>query len=75
MNITTYSYDDPSSTRKQKYIYIFNLAYRPSDKRNTNLETLTSQYIYIRYILTVPSTHVRIGTISRKNLQKNSRKI
>ena len=45
------------------------------DVKQTKLETLRNGYIYIRYILTFPSTHVKSSTVSRKNLQKNSRKI
>ena len=45
------------------------------DVKQTKLETLRNGYIYIQYILTFPSTHVKSSTVSRKNLQKNSRKI
>ena len=45
------------------------------DVKQTRFKTLRNRYIYIRYILTFPDTHVQSSTVSRKNLQKNSRKI
>ena len=45
------------------------------DVKQTRFETLRNGYIYIRYIFTFPSTHVKSSTVLRKNLQKNSRKI